>query len=62
MLKIDKNSKQIEISKKFFNIELKPHQKSLIYKGLQLDGKFKNTEFKFGMFSDPPGSGKTYVN
>ena len=61
MLKIDKNSKQIEISKKFFNIELKPHQKSLIYKGLQLDGKFKNTEFKFGMFSDPPGSGKTYV-
>ena len=61
MMKINKKSNQMNINNNDFNIILKPHQKSLIYKALQIDGKFNNKEFKYGMFSDPPGTGKTFV-
>ena len=46
MMKINKKSNQMNINNNEFNIILKPHQKSLIYKALQIDGNFNNKEFK----------------
>ena len=61
MNKININDKLLEIDDNTFNIILKPHQKALVYKSLQIDNTFKNQKFRYGMFSDPPGSGKTFA-
>jgi hypothetical protein len=44
-----------------FKVKLKPHQCALLYKVLDIDDKCSNSTMPFGLLSDKPGSGKTYV-
>ena len=60
-LGLDSNSKQINMDKNPFKVKLKPHQCALLYKVLDIDDKCSNSNMPFGLLSDKPGSGKTYV-
>ena len=60
-LGLDANSKQINMTKNPFKVKLKPHQCALLYKVLDIDNKFSNSAIPFGVMSDKPGAGKTYV-
>jgi hypothetical protein len=60
-LGLDSNSKQINMDKNPFKVKLKPHQCALLYKVLDIDDKCSNSHMPFGLLSDKPGSGKTYV-
>ena len=61
MEKLNDKSPSLDINNNTFKIILKPHQKALLYKALQIDEKFKESELNFGLFSDIPGSGKSFV-
>lgn len=58
---LNEKSPSMNIPENEFNIIFKPHQKALLYKALKIDNDYKNKPFNYGMFSDPPGSGKTFV-
>jgi hypothetical protein len=61
MEKLNEKSPSLTIKNNTFKKILKPHQKALIYKALQIDENFKDGELNFGLFSDIPGSGKSFV-
>ena len=61
MEKLNYKSPMLEINIKTFKKQLKHHQKALLYKALQIDEKFKNSDMNFGLFSDIPGTGKSFV-
>ena len=61
MEKINEKSTQLKINDNIFKKKLKPHQKALLYKALQIYEKFKNSDMNFALFSDIPGSGKSFV-
>ena len=58
---LNKYSKRLPIIDDSFKIKLKPHQEALLYRILELDDKASKTNLPFGIISDKPGSGKTYV-
>jgi hypothetical protein len=61
MEKLNEKSPSLDINNNIFKKILKPHQKALLYKALQIDEKFKDGKLNFGLFSDIPGSGKSFV-
>ena len=61
MEKLNEKSPSLDINNNTFKKILKPHQKTLLYKALQIDEKFKDGQLNFGLFSDIPGSGKSFV-
>ena len=61
MEKLNEKSPILTINNNTFKKQLKPHQKALLYKSLQIDEKFKNSDMNFGLFSDMPGAGKSFV-
>ena len=58
---LDERSQRINLKENPFRIRLKPHQEALVYRALEVDEKFSGTDLPFGVFSDKPGSGKTYA-
>lgn len=58
---LNENSKKLHISNNPFKIKLKSHQEALLYRVLELDDKASKTSIPFGIMSDKPGSGKTFV-
>lgn len=55
------NSKRLNLTANPFKIKLKPHQEALLYKVLDVDEKVSYSNTPYGVMSDKPGSGKTYV-
>jgi SNF2 family DNA or RNA helicase len=60
-LALTEQSKRLNLTVNPFYIKLKPHQEALLYKTLEIDEKCSFTNNRFGVMSDKPGSGKTYV-
>ena len=58
---ITAESKRLNLTKNPFKVKLKPHQEALLYKALDIDEKFSYSDNPYGVMSDKPGSGKTYV-
>jgi len=58
---LNKDSKRLIINDNPFKLKLKPHQEALLYRTLELDDKASKTNIPFGIISDKPGSGKTFV-
>lgn len=59
---VQKDSPRINTSKLSLGIDLKPHQRALLFDMLQLEKSiFGNPNFHFALMSDKPGAGKTYV-
>lgn len=58
---LNAKSKKININDNPFKKKLKPHQETLLYKVLEIDNNNSFKETPFGVISDKPGSGKTYV-
>jgi SNF2 family DNA or RNA helicase len=58
---LNEKSTRMNLTNNPFKIKLKPHQEALLYKVLDIDEKVSYTNFPFGIMSDKPGSGKTYV-
>ena len=58
---LNKNSKRLPTADNPFKIKLKSHQEALLYRVLELDEKVPKTNLPFGIMSDKPGSGKTFV-
>ena len=58
---LDENSKKIIINNNPFKLKLKLHQEALLYKVLEIDDKYSKSTNSFGLISDKPGSGKTFV-
>jgi SNF2 family DNA or RNA helicase len=58
---LTENSKRMNLNNNPFKIHLKPHQEALLYKVLDIDEKMSNSNIPYGVMSDKPGSGKTYV-
>ncbi len=58
---LDSSSKRFNIKDNPFRIRLKPHQESLVYRALEIDEKGIGSSLPFGVFSDKPGAGKTFV-
>ncbi len=58
---LEPNSPRLQLKDNPFRIRLKPHQEALVYRALEVDEKFSGSELPFGVFSDKPGSGKTYA-
>ena len=58
---LDNNSKKLSIRDNPFKLKLKPHQEALLYRILELDEKAPKTNLPYGIISDKPGSGKTFV-
>lgn len=54
-------SKRLNLTNNPFKVKLKPHQEALLYKVLDIDEKFSYSNNPYGVMSDKPGSGKTYV-
>jgi SNF2 family DNA or RNA helicase len=54
-------SPKLNLTKNPFKIKLKPHQEALLYKVLDIDEKVSYSNTPYGVMSDKPGSGKTYV-
>jgi len=61
MNKITEKSPSLNITNNTFKKILKPHQKSLLYRALQIDETIKDSSSNYGLFSDIPGSGKSFV-
>lgn len=55
------NSPKLNLTANPFKIKLKPHQEALLYKVLDIDEKVSYSTIPYGVMSDKPGSGKTYV-
>ena len=58
---LNSTSKRLNLTNNPFKIKLKTHQEALLYKVLEIDEKNSYTNNPFGVMSDRPGSGKTYV-
>lgn len=58
---LNENSKRMNLNNNPFKIKLKPHQEALLYKILDVDEKSSFSNIPYGVMSDKPGSGKTYV-
>ena len=58
---LNEKSKKLEINDNPFKKKLKSHQETLLYKVLETDEKNSFSNLPFGLISDKPGSGKTYV-
>jgi len=58
---LNESSKKLHIADNPFKIKLKSHQEALLYRVLELDDKASKTQVPFGIMSDKPGSGKTFV-
>ncbi len=58
---LDIDSQRINLPQNPFKIKLKPHQEALVYRALEVDEKFSGSDLPFGVFSDKPGSGKTFA-
>ena len=58
---LNNNSKKLPLNENLFKIKLKSHQEALLYRVLELDDKAPKTNLPFGIMSDKPGSGKTFV-
>jgi hypothetical protein len=58
---LTEKSKRMNLVNNPFNIKLKPHQEALLYKILDVDDKVSFSNVPYGVMSDKPGSGKTYV-
>ena len=58
---LNENSKRMNLNNNPFKIKLKPHQEALLYKILDVDEKSSFSNLPYGVMSDKPGSGKTYV-
>jgi len=58
---LTEDSKRLNIKNNPFKIKLKPHQLALLYKVLEIDESVSFSNVPFGVMSDKPGSGKTYV-
>lgn len=58
---LDSNSKKVVIKNNPFKLKLKPHQETLLYRVLEIDNNFSNSKMPFGLLSDKPGAGKTFV-
>jgi SNF2 family DNA or RNA helicase len=55
------NSSRLNLTNNPFKVKLKPHQEALLYKVLDIDEKGSYSNMPYGVMSDKPGSGKTYV-
>ena len=58
---LNNESKKLHTVENPFKIKLKSHQEALLYRILELDDKASKTPIPFGIMSDKPGSGKTFV-
>lgn len=58
---LTENSKRMNLNNNPFKIKLNPHQEALLYKVLDIDEKVSFSNVPYGVMSDKPGSGKTYV-
>ncbi len=58
---LDMNSPKVNLKENPFRMRLKPHQEALVYRALEVDEKFSGSDLPFGVFSDKPGSGKTFA-
>lgn len=58
---LDSSSNRLTNPSNPFKKILKPHQEALLYKGLELDEQMAGSNLPFGVLSDKPGSGKTFV-
>jgi hypothetical protein len=58
---LDSSSNRLTNPSNPFKKTLKPHQEALLYKGLELDEQMARSNLPFGVLSDKPGSGKTFV-
>jgi hypothetical protein len=58
---LNKNSKKLISHENPFKIKLKSHQEVLLYRVIELDEKASLSNLPFGIMSDKPGSGKTFV-
>ncbi len=58
---LDENSKRFSVKDNPFRLQLKPHQEALLYRALEIDEKGFGSSLPFGLFSDKPGAGKTFV-
>lgn len=58
---LDSSSNRLTNPSNPFKKTLKPHQEALLYKGLELDEQMAGSNLPFGVLSDKPGSGKTFV-
>ncbi len=58
---LNDKSPKLNMNDNLLNIKLKNHQRALLYKTIDIDRKYNGTEFPYGLISDKPGSGKTYV-
>jgi SNF2 family DNA or RNA helicase len=58
---LDSNSKRVHINNNPFKLKLKAHQETLLYRVLEVDNNFSNSQMPFGLLSDKPGAGKTFV-
>ena len=58
---LNENSKKLTTPNNPFKLKLKPHQEALLYRVLELDDKASKSAMPFGIMSDKPGSGKTFV-
>jgi hypothetical protein len=58
---LTEKSKRMNLNNNPFKIKLKPHQEALLYKVLDVDEKVSFSNVPYGVMSDKPGSGKTYV-
>ncbi len=58
---LDSSAKRLENHQNPFKLRLKPHQEALLYRALELDEQNVTQAKPFGVLSDKPGSGKTFV-
>lgn len=58
---LTEKSKRMNLNNNPFKIKLKPHQEALLYKVLDIDEKVSYSNVPYGVMSDKPGAGKTYV-
>jgi hypothetical protein len=58
---LDASSTRLSNPENPFKKTLKPHQEALLYRALELDEQNAGSSLPFGVLSDKPGSGKTFV-
>ena len=58
---LDSSSNRLSDPTNPFKKTLKSHQEALLYRALELDEQMAGSNLPFGVLSDKPGSGKTFV-
>jgi hypothetical protein len=58
---LDKTSKKVDTTEVPFKIKLRTHQEALLFRALEVDENNSNNNLPFGVLSDKPGAGKTFV-